>query len=141
MTHDPSAGSSTIRRDTLLGIAVMVAVLAAVVAVAMLSGNGHPRRLEAVAFAAGVTAIASIGGWIAARQPPANAAGAVAGALAGTVFRLFPPLAALAWLAGRGAPLREAGAGGLLVAFYLALLATAVLLHIMVTPPRPAVRR
>jgi hypothetical protein len=55
----------------------------------------------------------------------------VAGGLAAAGFRLFLPLAALVWLQGGGAGLRAAGAGGLIVGFYLALLATDIFLHIM----------
>ena len=122
------------RHGTLLGGAVLAAVLGTAVAVALALGAGRPRWPEAVAFAAGVSVVGGLGGWLAARLPPANPALAVAAALGSTALRTLPALAGLAWLAGRGAPLREAGADGLLVGFYLLLLATAILLHIMVAP-------
>lgn len=130
--------ASTAWRGTLLGAVVLTAVLAAAAAVALSVGAGRPRWPEAVAFAAAITAVGGLGGWMAARLPAANAALAVASGLGSTALRILPPLAGLAWLADRGAPLREAGAGGLLVAFYLVLLATAILLHIMVAPVPPS---
>lgn len=136
MNHPP-AGSVAATWGTLLGAIVLAAVLAAAAAVALAFGAGRPRWTEAVAFAAAVTAAGSLGGWLAARLPAANAALAVASGLGSIALRIMPPLAGLVWLAERGAPLREAGAGGLLVGFYLLLLATAILLHIMVTPVPP----
>lgn len=121
-------------RGTLLGVATLVVALAAAAGIALACGTGDPRWPRAVAFATFITAVGSLGGWLAARVTPANPAMAVACGLGATVLRTIPPLAGLAWLAGRGAHLREAGAGGLLVGFYLALLATAILLHIMVAP-------
>lgn len=121
-------------RVTLAGVAILAGVLAAAVAVALACGDGRAAWWQAVGFAAAVTAVGGIGGWLAARRPAANPAAAVAAGLGATALRLIPPLAALAWLSDRGAPLREAGAGGLLVVFYLVLLATAILLHIMVAP-------
>jgi len=131
MTAQPAASST---RATLIGVAVLAVTLATATGIALTVGSGDPRWPRAVAFASAITAVGSLGGWLAARVPPANPAMALAGGLGATALRIIPPLAGLAWLAGRGAPLREAGAGGLLVGFYLALLATAILLHIMVAP-------
>lgn len=122
-------------RHTLLGVGVLVLMVAAGTAIAFATGPDRPGRAAAVAFAAGVSGISAIGGWLAARRPAPNAALAVAGVLAAAALRLALPLGALAWLSARDTPLRQAGAGGLLVAFYLALLATAILLHMMVEPP------
>ena len=121
--HDP--------RWTLHGAAMLLAVQAAAAAAALAVGNGRPRWAEAVAFAAGICLVGSIGGWLLARKPARDPALAVAGGLAAAALRLFLPLAALVWLQGRGAGLRDAGAGGMLVVFYLTLLATDILLHIM----------
>jgi hypothetical protein len=121
--HDP--------RWTVQGVAMLLAVQAAAASVALLVGNGRPRWDEAVAVAAGICLVGSIGGWLLARKPARDPALAVAGGLAAAGLRLILPLAALVWLQGRGAGLRDAGAGGLLVAFYLTLLATDILLHIM----------
>jgi len=46
-------------------------------------------------------------------------------------LRIFLPLAAMGWLQAGGSGLREAGAGKFLLIFYLAVLATDILLHIM----------
>jgi hypothetical protein len=54
--------------------------------------------------------------------------------MAGLLLRVMIPLAALAWLQTRGTFLALAGAGGLLTALYLTLLATDILLHIMMSP-------
>jgi hypothetical protein len=54
--------------------------------------------------------------------------------MAGLLLRIMIPLAALAWLQTRGTFLALAGAGGLLTALYLTLLATDILLHIMMSP-------
>lgn len=130
----PQAG-----RGTLLGAAILAAVLAAACVLALAVGGDRPRWVEAVFFATAIAGMGAIGGWLVARRPAANPAAAVATALGATVLRIIPPLAGLAWLADRGTPLREAGAGGLLIGFYLVLLATGILLHIMVAPD-PAAR-
>lgn len=125
-------------RHTLLGVGVLGGVLAAATGIALAADPGRPGWTKAVAFAATVSGTSALGGWLAARRPAANAALAVAGVLAAAALRLALPLAALAWLSTRQSPLREAGAGGLLVAFYLALLATGILLHMMMEPVRDA---
>lgn len=135
---EPAPGSS--RRGTLIGAAILSATLAVAAATALAVGPGDPRWPRAVAFATAITAFGGLGGWLAARMPASNPAMALAAGLGGTTLRIIPPLAGLAWLTGRGNDLREAGAGGLLVGFYLALLATAILLHIMVAPV-PVTRR
>lgn len=130
-------------RQTLVGAAVLVSVLAAAAAMALFIGAGRPRWTEAVAVAAAVCLVSSLGGWLAARRKPADPALAVAGVLAASALRILVPLGALAWLSAAATPLRDAGADGLIVAFYLPLLATTLVLHMMVEtpsrrgPPRP----
>ena len=138
--NDPSGGTAAATRVTIVGAAVLAAALAAAAATALAVGSGDPRWPSAVAFATAITAFGGLGGWLAARTPATNPAMAVAAGLGATALRLLPPLAGLAWLTERGADLREAGAGGLLVGFYLVLLATAILLHIMVAPVPPSRR-
>jgi len=125
-------------RGTMIGAFALIAVLAAAATAAVVAGGDRPRWLEAVGFAATVCLAASLGGWLVSRAFQANPAAAVAGALGGIAVRILPPLVALGWLNAGGRDLRAAGAGGLLVAFYLALLATDILLHIMVAPKAPA---
>lgn len=117
---------------------MLVAVIAAVVIVAVFAGGQSPRWIEAVGFSAVVCGVAALGGWVVSRSFQSNPAVAVAGALGGIAVRILPPLAALGWLNSAGRDLLAAGAGGLLVAFYLALLATDILLHIMMAPKAPA---
>ena len=99
--------------------------------------------MRAVTLVAGVCSVSSLGGWFVARLGAGGPALAVSGSLGGIALRLLLPLLLLGWLsvdpttvpaAGR---LREAGAGGLLVVFYLTLLATDILLHIMWGPKGP----
>lgn len=67
-----------------------------------------------------------------ARKPASSPHRAVAGALAAVAVRILPPLAALAFLAtDRGEAIRAAGAGPMVVGFYLSLLAADILLHMM----------
>lgn len=137
-TTDPRPDGAL--RGTILGVAVLAAVLGAGMAVALAVGGLHPSRGRAVAFAATVTGVGAISGWVVARRAVTNPASRGGGALAATALRMGPGLAALAWLGTRGGPLREAGAGGLLVAFYLALLASTILLHMMWDPSASAPR-
>ncbi|MFM7108557.1 MAG: hypothetical protein ACKOZU_08175 [Planctomycetaceae bacterium] len=138
MTATPERRPAPAGRGTLLGMVILAGVLAAAAALALQLGGGRPGWREAVGFAAAVTAAGGLGGWLAARRPAPTPAAAMVAALGATALRLIPPLAALAWLSDRGADLREAGAGGLLVIFYLVLLATVILLHIMVAPEAAA---
>ncbi len=147
----PPAGDGRLRR-TLAGAALLGVVMAGLVTVAMVVWAGHdPDRRLAVGVAGGVSAAASLAGWWVARLGAGDPALAVSRSLGGILIRLMPPLALLGWLTeSPWSPpvadrLREAGAGGLLVAFYLAMLATDILLHIMWGPrgtsgrPSPAV--
>lgn len=108
-----------------IGVAVLLAALAVAAAVALVLLGVDATHLRAVAFAAAVAGGGAVAGWIVARQGRGGPAGvAVAGGLAATLVRMFPLLVALAWLVGRDQSSWEGVAGGLLVAFHLALLAT-----------------
>lgn len=117
---------------TIAGSGLFLLVLAVAAAVSLAGAGQDPARWQAVALAAATTGAGAIGGWIVSRWSRGRAAGtAVAGGLAATLVRVAPPLVALAWTTTSGGPLREAGAPGLVVAFYLALLATQVLATII----------
>lgn len=116
---------------TLVGTAVLVAVVAAATGIAIAAGNGTPRQTEAVVFAAAVCLVGGVGGWIVARWPTGKPALGVAKGLGAVTLRIFLPLAALGWLQGAGSGLREAGGDRFVLVFYLAILATDILLHII----------
>ncbi len=133
--------------QTLLGALILCLVLAAASAMAVLhggpSGRGGPEWNRIVMVIAGVCAASSLGGWFVARLGARDPALAVSGSLGAIALRLVLPLMLLGWLSADPAAvsvagkLREAGAGGLLVVFYLTLLATDILLHIMWGPKGP----
>jgi hypothetical protein len=116
---------------TLFGTAVLAAVLAAAAGLAIVAGGETPRTSEAVAFAATICLAGGVGGWIVARWPTTNPASGVAKSLGAVTLRIFLPLVAMGWLQAGGGWLREAGADRFVLIFYLALLATDILLHIM----------
>ncbi len=118
--------------SSLSGLAIQAAVLAVAGAAAWLIAADRPDRAEAVGWAAAVCLGGAVGGWVAARWPGETPAARVSAALAVVALRIFPSLVALAWLQTQpGTRLRSAGAGGMLVAFYLAVLAVDVILNIM----------
>jgi hypothetical protein len=119
------------------GLLTIVAVLAAAAAGAVILGWGRPRHLEAVGFAAVVCLAVAVGGWLVARRATGGPATRVGGSLGVVLVRTFPALLALGWLQAGGHGLRDAGAGGLLVAFYLVVLAGDVILNIMGTNDKP----
>ena len=141
----PAAPDATEHRrrgdQTRRGALVLLAVLAGLSAVAIFHGGPGgaapgewPRAVGIVAMVCGAS---SLGGWFVARLGADDPALAVSGALGAIALRLVLPLCLLGWLstdpaglapAGR---LRNSGAGGLLVLFYLTLLASDILLHIM----------
>ena len=122
------------RRETWRGAVVLLAVLALVTAAAVLLRPPRPQWWAAVGFAAAVTGTASLGGWFVARRPAPSPGAGVASALGGTTLRILLPLAALGWLTTGAPTLAAAGGRGLLVAFYLPLLATTIFLTIMMCP-------
>ncbi|MFM6132211.1 MAG: hypothetical protein ACKPBV_26405 [Sphaerospermopsis kisseleviana] len=119
------------RSWTLVGAATLVAVVLAVAAAAVLAGGRQPDRLQAIMFAAGICLAGGMGGWFAGRLRPADPAAAVGAGLAAVCLRFFPALAALAWLQTAGGRLREQGGGEWLLIFYLVVLATDILLHMI----------
>ena len=116
---------------TLFGTAVLAAVLASAAGLAIVAGGETPRTSEAVAFAATICLAGGVGGWVVARWPSRNPALGVAKGLGAVTLRIFLPLMALGWLQTGGTGLRAAGADRYVLIFYLALLATDILLHIM----------
>ena len=116
---------------TLFGTAVLVAVLAGAAGLAVATAGATPHAGEAIAFAATICLAGGVGGWIVARWPTMNPALGVAKGLGAVTLRIFLPLAALGWLQAGGSGLREAGADRFVLIFYLALLATDILLHMM----------
>lgn len=132
-------------RSTVVGVVLLAAAFTVAVAVALRWAGDDPLRRQSVMLAASTTACGSLVGWLVSRWGRDRGAGtAVAAGLGATLLRIAPPLAALAWLGGPGRPLRDAGAGSVLVAFYLLLLAVDIVLHIMVprdrslrTTPKP----
>ena len=133
--HDRSNGRM------LTAIAVLSAVAAGATAVGLVSFAGRPGGPWALATAS----LACLPGFLLGRMlvgtAPAEPARAFAAALAAIVLRTVVPLAALAWItADRSAPAapadgpRPVDAAGTLVAFYLALLAADVVLHVAAAP-------
>lgn len=118
---------------TAVGALVLVAVLVLAFAFALATGGREPARLKAIGSMAGICLAGSLAAWLVARSAPADPGRAVAAGLGAVFLRLFPPLATLAWLRSAGAELLEYGAAEWLLIFYLSLLATDILLHIMVS--------
>jgi len=129
--HHTTAHHAAHHTTTGRGVLLLGGVLAIAVVVALMLDRDHPAWRNAVILAAAITGISSVGGWLASRGRPTNPGGGVARALAGTALRMLLPLAALGWLTASDGPLPEAGCAGLIVAFYLLLLATTILLHMM----------
>jgi hypothetical protein len=127
----PSPPNPTGSRLTLVGIAALLVTAATIAGGGLALGEGRAGRPQAVAFAAAVCLPGAVAAWIVARLPIAIPARAVAASLAATVLRIVPPLAGLAWLSAGPRDAITADRGGLLVVFYLALLATDILLHMM----------
>jgi predicted permease len=130
---------------TLLGAGVLLAVWAAGMAVAVAWGDRSAGGRAGAAFAGVVCLTGSLGGWLMARLGDRLAAHAAAGrrtlavaaGLSAIAVRLALPLLALAWLQTGGKELADAGAGGVLLGLYLALLATDIFLTIMGRSERP----
>jgi hypothetical protein len=141
MTESPAA----IPAATRSGLATQLATVAGAAAVAWMATADRPGRGLAVGFAAAVCLVGILGGWVAGRRPGTTPAARVSAALAVVALRIFPALAALAWLqTPAAAGFREAGADGILVGLYLAVLAVDLILNIMGTRrpgPRPGTTR
>lgn len=117
---------------TVAGIGLVLLVLAVAVVLALAALGRDPARVQAVALAAATTGAGAIGGWLVSRWSRGQPAGtAVAGGLGATFVRTTPPLVALAWVTTSGGAVRDAGAAGLIVAFYLALLAAQLFVTII----------
>lgn len=129
---EETADHDTTTLGSLAGCGILAAVLTVAAALALWGGESErPERVRAVAFAAAVAGSGSILGWFATRRAAPSPAAAVGGTLAGTLLRLGPPLAGLAWLGAAGGDLLRGGADRLLVIFYLVLLATTIFLDII----------
>lgn len=114
------------------GIAGLLAAFSGSVAAAALWIGDRPGFLAALGFAMLFTLPSCLAGWLIAQPRARGRAGSVARPLAAVAVRILPPLVALGLLtAERAAPLLAAGAGPMIVGFYLAMLATDILLHIM----------
>ena len=117
---------------SIAGIGLFLLALAVAVAVALVVRARDPARVQAVALAAATTGTGAIGGWLVSRWSRGRAAGtAVAGGLGATFVRTMPPLVALAWVTTSEGAARDAGAAGLIVAFYLTLLAVQLFVTII----------
>ena len=119
-------------RRLVTGIAGLVATFSGAVAAAAIWIGDRPGFLAALGFAMLFTLPSCLAGWILAQPRARRAARSVARPLAAVAVRILPPLVALSLLTfQQAAPLRAAGAGPMIVGFYLAMLATDILLHIM----------
>lgn len=127
-------------RSAVIGTVVLLAVLAGAVLVALAAGDGTPSSRRAVAFTAAVCGGGAVGAWLISRWPHRQPAIMVAAGLAAVFFRLAMPLAALAWLQTDGQALQAAGADKMVAGFYLALLATDIVLNILWAEKRAASR-
>ncbi|MFM7185835.1 MAG: hypothetical protein ACKO4Z_13835 [Planctomycetota bacterium] len=109
-------------RDHLGSLAAPATV---VVAAAIAWGLDHrtPERQRAIGFAAATCLVGGVAAWLVGLRPGRSPAERVSTGLAPVALRLLPALAALAWLQTSGSALRAAGAGHLLLVFYLAALA------------------
>lgn len=120
--NDPSVGSSQPFGTSRGGLTVPVAAIALTASAAWLIGPDLPDRRQALLFAAATCLLGNLAAWAIGLCPAGTAAGRAALPLAAVALRLAPALVALGWLQAGGARLRAAGAGELLVAFYLAAL-------------------
>jgi len=104
------------------GLAAALAAIAVAACIAWLVGPDTPDHRQALVFAAATCLLGSIGAWASGLRSAGTAAGRAAAPLAAMALRLAPALVALAWLQAGGEKLRAAGAGEMLVVFYLAAL-------------------
>jgi hypothetical protein len=116
---------------TPFGFAALLATAAATAAIATAWCSDRPGWPQSVGFAVAICLPGSLLAWAVARMPSADPARAVAASLAAILLRLVPPLVGLAWLSTEPRTTSTSERGGLLVVFYLALLATDIVLHMM----------
>jgi len=103
---------------------VFLAVIAIALALTLSWAGEDSLRREAAFFAAAVAGGGALTGWAVTCMSRGRApALAAAGGMGATLVRLGPMLVALGWISAVDAGLRSAGAGELLVLFYLPLLA------------------
>jgi hypothetical protein len=126
------------RTITALGAAALLGVLAVAAGIAMMSAGDDPLRRRAVLFVASVSGFAALSGWFVSRWSRGKGpAAAMAGGVGATVMRLAPMLAALGWWSAQEGGVQAGGNAGLLVAFYLPLLAADILLTLLTGPRGP----
>lgn len=113
------------------GAIVLMTVVATITAVALAVGDRGPERLQAIWGSAAVCLAGGLGGWLAGRIRPAQPSAAVGAGIAAICLRFFPALAALIWLQAAGGQFCEHGAAEWLLVFYLAVLATDILMHMI----------
>ena len=119
---------------TLLGCIAILAAQATAIAFVLFSQERSPLLLRAVGIASAVTGTGTLAGWLVARFSRTRRPTAMAsGGLAATTLRMLPSLLALGWISALEPDLAKAGAGGLLVGFYLTMLVVAILLHALET--------
>ena len=118
-------------RWTILGACVLMAILASMAVAALAAGDGNQSWRRAIAFSTAVCGSGALAGWLIARLPYRSPVMGVAGGLGAVLARIAVPLGGLAWLQGGGSHFCGPGADRLLAVFYLALLATDVILHII----------
>ncbi|MCE9630509.1 MAG: hypothetical protein K8S94_07310 [Planctomycetia bacterium] len=126
-----TANSQVRGRYPARGLLVTAALLAVASGIAVGCGWTTPDRIRAIEFAATVSLAGAIGAWFVGIWPATTPSARVTASLAAVALRIFPALVALAWLQVAGADLRAAGAGELLVIFYLTALAAEVIRTIM----------
>lgn len=119
------------RRFTAVGTAVLLATAATVAAAAVAWGGGRAGWPQSVGWAAAICLPGALAAWIVARRQAGGPAGAVASSLGAILLRIIPPLVALGWISAGRRTADSSAAGGLLVVFYLSLLAIDILLHMM----------
>jgi len=123
---------------TAIGVAALVAVLSLITGLALAAFGDDPPQRRAIALAAVIVGGSGLAGWLVSRQGRGRgAASALASGLGATVVRLGPMLAALAWITAAGGEMREAGAAGWLVAFYLPMLLADIGLTLLARPGGP----
>lgn len=119
------------RRFTVVGAAVLLVTGATLAAAALAWGGGRPGWPQAVAWALVICLPGAVAAWIVSRRRAGGPAGAMVSSLGAMLLRIIPPLVGLGSIAAAGRPADSTAAGGLLVVFYLSLLAIDILLHMM----------